>query len=101
MEHEYKDCPQLHEVDRLIHTYYEKGDYETCFAGCLKLAEEGYSLAQCQVGYFYYMGQGIEKNLQKAYEWTAKAAAQGDPDAPENLIEIAEQLKQRDASLQD
>ena len=39
----YEECPELHRVDELIEDYYLKGDYETCFRGCLELAEKGYS----------------------------------------------------------
>ena len=48
----YDDCPELRRVDELIENYYQKGDYEACFQGCLELAEQGYALAECQVGYF-------------------------------------------------
>lgn len=85
----YEDCPELHQVDELIEHYYLKGDYETCFRGCLELAEQGYSLAECQVGYFYLMGQGVPVDLDKALTWTKRAAEHGDPDAPNNLHCIA------------
>lgn len=39
----YDDCPELRRVDELIQNYYLKGDYETCFQGCLELAEGGLS----------------------------------------------------------
>lgn len=89
---QYKDCPELHRVDVLIEDYYCKGDYETCFRGCLELAERGYSLAECQVGYFYWMGQGVAADLEKALYWTRRAAEHGDPDAPGNLDCIAQAI---------
>ena len=70
----YDDCPELRRVDELIENYYQKGDYEACFQGCLELAEQGYALAECQVGYFYLMGQGTPANLDKALYWTKRAA---------------------------
>lgn len=84
----YKPCKELDECNRLIHEYFEKGLYKECFEGHLKLAEEGYPLAECQVGYFYYDGLGTEKDLQKAFEWTEKAAIHGDRDAQCNLADI-------------
>lgn len=44
-----------------------------------------YPLAECQVGYFYYEGLGIEKNLEKAFYWTERAAKHGDRDGQNNL----------------
>lgn len=85
----YADCPELHRVDGLIQNHYLKGDYETCFRGCLELAEGGYPLAECQVGYFYLTGQGTAVDLDKALYWTKRAAEHGDPDAPNNLHSIA------------
>lgn len=88
----YEDCPELHQVDELIENYYLKGDYETCFRGCLELAEGGYPLAECQVGYFYLMGQGTAVDLDKALYWTKRAAEHGDPDAPNNLHPILQAM---------
>lgn len=31
------------------------------------MAEQGYPLAECQIGYFYYEGLGVEKDLEKHY----------------------------------
>ena len=86
----YEECPELRRVDELIELYYKKGDYDTCFRGCLELAEGGYALAECQVGYFYLMGQGAPVDLGKALYWTKRAAEHGDPDAPGNLRKIEE-----------
>lgn len=54
----------------------------------MKLAERGYSLAECQIGYFYYTGIGTDKSIDKALYWTERALAHGDPDAAEGLNEI-------------
>ena len=88
----YDDCPELRRVDELIENYYQKGDYEACFQGCLELAEQGYALDECQGGDFYLMGQGTPANLDKALYWTKRAAEHGDPDAPKNLAEM-EQIR--------
>lgn len=95
----YGDCPEFHRVNDLIENHYLKGDYGTCFRGCLELALRGYSLAECQVGYFYWMGQGVDRDLGKALYWTQRAARHGDPDAPTNLAEIQMLLLQ--ASLKE
>ena len=43
-----------------------------------KAAEQGYALAQCDLGFCYQFGEGVEKNPAKAVEWFRKAAEQGD-----------------------
>lgn len=49
------------------------------------MAQQGYPLAECQVGYFYYEGLGIERDLSQAFYWTKRAAEHGDRDAQCNL----------------
>ena len=41
--------------------------------------------AECQIGYFYYDGLGVEKDLEKAVWWTRRAADHGDRDGQCNL----------------
>lgn len=81
----YKPCPELAECDALIEHYFLQGAYEPCFQGHLRLAEKGYPLAECQVGYFYHEGLGTQRNLRLAYLWTERAARHGDRDAQYNL----------------
>ena len=81
----YRPCKEYDECNRLIADYFESGQYEACFAGHLALAREGYPLAECQVGYFYYDGLGVEKDLGLAFEWTKRAAGHGDRDGQYNL----------------
>ena len=81
----YKPCPELARCDELIEKYWDTEQYDKCFAGHLELAEKGYPLAECQVGYFYYRGLGVEKDLAKALYWTQRAAEHGDRDGQYNL----------------
>ncbi len=81
----YRPCREFEECNRLIEEYFKKGLYEKCFAGHLALAEGGYPLAECQVGYFYLQGLGVEKDLSQAFVWTKRAAEHGDWDAQYNL----------------
>ena len=85
MKSYYEPCAELTICNELIENYFEKGDYEPCFRGHLELAEKGYPLAECQVGYFYYDGLGVEKDLGKALYWTQRAADHGDRDGQCNL----------------
>ena len=68
----YQPCPEFDECNRLINEYFETKQYEKCFQGHLPLAEKGYPLAECQVGYFYYDGLGVEKNAEKAFYWVMR-----------------------------
>ena len=81
----YTPCPELDRCDELIEKYWESGQYGKCFAGHMELAEKGYPLAECQVGYFYYRGLGVEKDLSQAFYWTQRAAEHGDRDGQYNL----------------
>ena len=81
----YKPCPELDICNELIHKYFHTRQYEKCFEGHLRLAEKGYPLAECQVGYFYFDGLGTEKNPEKAVYWTRRSADHGDRDGQFNL----------------
>lgn len=81
----YKPCPELDRCNELIEKYFHSQQYEECFQGHLTLAQQGYPLAECQVGYFYYDGLGVEKDLGKAVYWTRRAADHGDRDGQCNL----------------
>lgn len=87
----YKPCRELDECNRLIEEYFKTTQYEKCFAGHLALAEHGYPLAECQVGYFYYEGLGVEKDISQAFVWMRRAAEHGDWDAQFNLAEFYEE----------
>ncbi len=86
----YQPCAELDRCNELIETYFLKKRYRECFEGHLPLAEQGYPLAECQVGYFYYEGLRVEKDLEKAFYWTERAAEHGDWDAQCNLAEFYE-----------
>lgn len=81
----YKPCAALDACNELIQKYFKTQQYEKCFSGHLALAQQGYPLAECQVGYFYYEGLGVEKDLEKALWWTRRAADHGDRDGQYNL----------------
>ncbi len=92
--HSYADCPERHQANALIQKCFQQGDYAACFRGHMELALRNYPLAECQVGYFYWEGLGVPKDLGKALYWTQRAADHGDPDAPTNLAEIRKMLLQ-------
>lgn len=86
----YKPCKELTEcleIDR----FWNDRQFEKWFQGYLRLAEEtGYPLAECQVGYAYMDGIGTEKDLEKAFYWTALSAKHGDRDGQFNLAFLYE-----------
>lgn len=81
----YAPCRELEICDSLFNQYWEAGEYGRIFSGLLPLAEQGYPLAECQVGYFYAQGLGVERNLDRALLWTRRAAEHGDRDGQFNL----------------
>ncbi len=50
-----------------------------------KSALQGYAPAQCNLGYHYSQGKGIEQNNEQAVYWYKKAAEQGNATAQYNL----------------
>ena len=49
----YRPCKELDICNELIEKYWESKQYDKCFEGHLVLAEQGYPLAECQIGYFF------------------------------------------------
>lgn len=81
----YKPCAELDRCNALIEQYWETKEYDKLFSGHLPLAEQGYPLAECQIGYFYAEGLGVERDPEKAFYWTRRAAEHGDWDGQFNL----------------
>lgn len=81
----YKPCPEFDRCNALIEKYWESKQYDKCFSGHMELAEKGYPLAECQIGYFYLEGLGVQKDLEKAFYGTERAADHGDWDGQYNL----------------
>lgn len=81
----YRPCAELNKCKELIEKYFETRQYQKCFDGHLELAMKEYPLAECQVGYFYLEGLGVERNVAKALYWTERSANHGDRDAQYNL----------------
>jgi hypothetical protein len=51
-------------------------------------AEQGYALAQYNLGYMYANGQGIPKDEAEAVRWYRKAVEQDDARATEHIREL-------------
>jgi len=50
-----------------------------------KAADQGYSIAQTNLGLMYVTGQGTARNWPEAEKWFVRSAAQGDPGAQYHL----------------
>jgi hypothetical protein len=59
---------------------YDKGDYATAAKDLQPLADEGFALAQIDLGALYHDGEGVAKDDVQAAHWHRKAADQGDAD---------------------
>lgn len=84
----YKQCRELDECTKIWDEYSKDKDYKKVFERHLPLAEKGYSLAECQVGWLYYEGLGTEKDYDKALYWTRRGALHGDRDCQYNLYSM-------------
>lgn len=88
----YKPCKELDRCLELDKKYWNDEQYDKWFSGYLLIAKEtGYPLAECQVGYAYLEGIGVEKDIKKALTWTTLSAEHGDRDGQCNLAYIYEE----------
>ena len=78
---------QTQHVETLEDAYkaYEKGDYKTAVHIFTKLAEQGSTEAQYNLGICYDNGQGVEQSYEEAVKWYTLAAEQGLAQAQYNL----------------
>ena len=65
--------------------YEGRGDYAKAREWYEKAVAQGFALAQNNLGWMYYHGQGVEQDYAKAMELYQKAAAQGYASAQNNL----------------
>ena len=64
---------------------YDERDYDTAAALYKKAAEKGNANAQCNLGYMYANGEGVEQDDAEAIRWYRKAAEAGNIAAQYNL----------------
>lgn len=57
---------------------YETSVYAEARTAWEEEAEQGDATSQKNLGVMYYLGQGIDPDYAKAFEWFSKAAAQGE-----------------------
>ena len=66
-------------------SYIDKKKYYQARDFCLRLAKQGYAIAQFNTALLYYQGHGVVKDERLAYKWMKKAALQNYPKAQYNL----------------
>ncbi len=62
-----------------------RGDHAAAAAEFERLAEQGDKKAQANLGYMYYVGEGVAQDYVQAVKWYKKAAILGDRDSQYNL----------------
>ena len=56
---------------------FDAAEYEQSLQSLLPIAQQGNPKAQYAIGYMYYYGKGVERNLTLAKNWIRNAAEQG------------------------
>ena len=64
------------------------GNFDIAFREFSVAAEEGLDLAQYNLAILYFTGQGVEKDIERAFKWTLAAAQQGHTAAQFNLASL-------------
>ena len=77
---------------------YDGGDYTTAMVESLAAARQGDADAQYLVGFLYMRGEGVRRDLGRAYQWFTLAARQGDRFAADELEGITPQLNAAEIS---
>jgi len=65
--------------------YYNEGDYGQAFVEWSYMANQGYAIAQFNLGWMYGAGKGVAQDDKQAVKWYRKAANQGHAKAQYNL----------------
>ena len=76
------DCEAITQLGR---NALQSGDSIEAYQWFMKAAEEGYAVAESNIGVCYYEGIGVDVNLSEAFKWVMKAAKHGFAQAQENI----------------
>ena len=60
-------------------------EYDAALAGWKAAAEQGFEMAQHNLGCLYDFGRGVPQNYDEALKWYKMAATQGHPESQVNL----------------
>ena len=73
------------DVEDRCQQLFKNGQYEQAFPVCSEAADQGYVVAQFNLGFMYDLGRGVQQDYTEAEKWYRKAAEQGDAAAQYNL----------------
>jgi len=68
----------------------QSGDYASALALYRPLAAGGHAQAQAALGWLYFHGRGVPRDVPEAERWFDRAAAQGDPRGDYGRIAVAD-----------
>ena len=71
---------------------YDQGDYAIAFAETRPVAERGDADAQYMLGFLYARGEGVRRDLVRAYLWFSLAARQGDQIAADMVASLSRRM---------
>ena len=77
---------------------YNRGDYVPAIHLFRPLAQGGKAGAQSRLGAMYRRGQGVAKNLPRAFMWLSLASARGDLAAKAELHEMSRSMTAEELS---
>ena len=77
---------------------YNRGDYVPAIHLFRPLAQAGNARAQSRLGAMYRRGQGVAKNLPRAFMWLSLASARGDVAAKAQLHEMSRSMTAEELS---
>src|SRR6516164_6468492 len=77
---------------------YNRGDYVPAIHLFRPLAQGGNARAQSRLGAMYRRGQGVAKNLPRAFMWLSLASARGDLAAKAELHEMSRSMTAEELS---
>lgn len=75
-----------HGTYRMAGIYLTKKNYEKAIELYISLADKNYAKGVNGLGFMYYNGYGIQKDIVKAFEYFANALEKGNDDARKNII---------------
>lgn len=70
--------------------HYDDGDFERAFKLYGQLAGNGSRNAMRAIGWMYFLGEGVQRNLEQAQDWFQRAAELGDAEARWGLGRVFE-----------
>jgi uncharacterized protein len=84
----------------LLANVYDTGieDYENSAFWYLAAANQGHSTSQWRIATQYLLGQGVPKDLVKAYKWTSLAVGEGEQNVQAQLKSVSATMSRKDIS---